>query len=117
MALSSICIASALRLTLWAVEYYESCADVQMFIQIKCTLKRGEGENGNLKGESGKVKTESGKVKTESGKLTTYLSTNQSTRQLVSSSTRQLTNQLVYSSTRLLVNLSTCQLIEVMISL
>ena len=90
MALSSICIASALRLTLWAVEYYESCADVQMFIQIKCMLKRGEGENGKRKTENGKLKAESGKVKTENGKLTTNLSTNQSTRLLVNSSTRQL---------------------------
>ena len=65
VALSSICIASALRLTLWAVEYYESCADVQMFIQIKCTLKRGEGENGKLKTESGKRKAENGKRKGE----------------------------------------------------
>ena len=73
VALSSICIASALRLTLWAVEYYESCADVQMLIQIKCTLKRCEGktESGKVKTESGKVKTESGKVKTENGKLKT----------------------------------------------
>lgn len=58
VALSSICIASALRLTLWAVEYYESCADVQMFIQIKYTLKRREGENGKVKGENGKRKAE-----------------------------------------------------------
>ena len=68
VALSSICIASALRLTLWAVEYYESCADVQMFIQIKCTLKRCEGENGKRKGENGKRKGENGKRKGENGK-------------------------------------------------
>ena len=83
MALSSICIASALRLTLWAVGYYESCADVQMFIQIKCTLKRDEGENGKVKTENGKVKTENGKLKAEN---------------------LQPTCQLVYLSTRLLVN-------------